>query len=505
MSGKAILNRRQDVVTKSPHMEPLVTSNTNSIGTEVSTINSVGMEAGIVDESLKCCEYDSDITPPVRKRLPGDVKHTTPKRLKFDSVISRTSSPPPPNHPLNIASKKSYLHQISEGRANSSVSFTSLQQPDSHISPPNTYSDNSSLQHLFPTQHPPPSATVHSTQPQSTSSQSLSSVLVPAIASLPDSKSSPTVFCSSTESNEVDNLFDSIVCNSDNWMVDDAIFGGGKSTELSQVGPVHDDKSTMDGATIQVLLAKDEMEQEKFQLLSSIKALQSELVAKNDMIAKKEEDEREKQDKGKVVSSMKEEFTCVICQDLFINAHTLPCAHSFCELCIKEWIKGSKGGKNCPICRKYITSDSVRSIVLDNAISMLEVELSEEEKQERARSKEYHKTCLSSTTRTSKAKAKVPLHHPSISGRTGSQSSSNFGIVIGNPSQVEDSANPIQLDSDDDNSDSLDSDDDDSDSLDSDDDDSDSEDDDDSDSLDSGDDDSDSDDDTDSDSDSEEG
>ena len=124
-------------------------------------------------------------------------------------------------------------------------------------------------------------------------------------------------------------------------------------------------------------------------LLSSIQALKNELTAKNDLIDQKEAD---KANCEGVISSMKEEFTCVICNELFINAHSLICSHLFCEFCIKKWM--SSEHMECPICRVRITTQPACSSVLNNAVSKLEVKLRAEELQERTKMKEEHKARL---------------------------------------------------------------------------------------------------------------
>ncbi|XP_065920048.1 E3 ubiquitin-protein ligase rnf8-A-like [Dysidea avara] len=68
------------------------------------------------------------------------------------------------------------------------------------------------------------------------------------------------------------------------------------------------------------------------------------------------------------LSSIEKEFTCAICHELFVRAHTLSCSHTFCEQCISNWLRKNK---ICPICRKAVVGKPVHSIVLDNAISKL--------------------------------------------------------------------------------------------------------------------------------------
>jgi len=84
---------------------------------------------------------------------------------------------------------------------------------------------------------------------------------------------------------------------------------------------------------------------------------------------------------NQMMFSMQEEFLCVICQELFINAHVLSCSHSFCQTCITDWLK-----KNniCPICRNKVEGKPIRSLVLDNAINRLVECMSEKDRNERA-------------------------------------------------------------------------------------------------------------------------
>ena len=85
--------------------------------------------------------------------------------------------------------------------------------------------------------------------------------------------------------------------------------------------------------------------------------------------------------KNEMFSSMQEEFLCVICQELFVKAHSLSCSHSYCEKCITDWMKANK---HCPMCRKTIEGKPVPSIAMDNAITKLVECLPEEAQKERA-------------------------------------------------------------------------------------------------------------------------
>ena len=196
------------------------------------------------------------------------------------------------------------------------------------------------------------------------------------------------------------------------------LFGNVKpdSTTLKHLGS--------DATSIQIQIAKDEMEKEKHKLLSSIEALKSELMAKEQLLVDKEEEDKAKQEKSNssMMSSMQEEFTCVICQELFVSAYTLPCAHSYCEWCIKEWMKGKKRS-DCPICRKMITSEPVHSLALDNAISKLVEKLDSEAKAEREEVIKSYTESLKGGFTSSKEKratASTPVTATPTSRATGS-------------------------------------------------------------------------------------
>lgn len=46
-----------------------------------------------------------------------------------------------------------------------------------------------------------------------------------------------------------------------------------------------------------------------------------------------------------------DDLTCSVCTELFIDAVTLGCSHTFCKFCIEQW---RKNGDICPICRTKI-------------------------------------------------------------------------------------------------------------------------------------------------------
>ena len=233
-------------------------------------------------------------------------------------------------------------------------------------------------------------------------------------------KPSPALSAASTKTVEVDDLFDDIISQSGETLLDEAIFSDTSRANTNAITTTTPDlgRGHMDGATIQVMAAQEKAEEEKHKLLSSIEALKSELAAKNEWITKQEQDQKKSAEEEGIVSSMTEEFTCVICQELFIKAHTLPCSHSFCEVCIKEWLRTKKV---CPICRKRVTTGPVHSLVLDNAIIKIEEKLSGESKQEReAVKKDRTKSsgsggaAVCSVTRTASSSHSSSSHHVTV-------------------------------------------------------------------------------------------
>ena len=65
---------------------------------------------------------------------------------------------------------------------------------------------------------------------------------------------------------------------------------------------------------------------------------------------------------------VKEEITCAICQDLLNEPKILPCLHSFCTGCLKEWsgrlanLDPSKRHLECPLCRAKVLLSISRAV-----------------------------------------------------------------------------------------------------------------------------------------------
>ncbi|NXE88938.1 RNF8 ligase, partial [Menura novaehollandiae] len=120
------------------------------------------------------------------------------------------------------------------------------------------------------------------------------------------------------------------------------------------------------------------------ELSRSKKDFEEIIQAKNKELEEtKEEKEKVRAQKEEVLNQMNDvlenELQCTICSELFIEAVTLNCAHSFCSYCIKEWVKRKV---ECPICRQEIKSKT-RSLVLDNCIDRMVEKLDVEMKEHR--------------------------------------------------------------------------------------------------------------------------
>ncbi|XP_072939331.1 uncharacterized protein [Epargyreus clarus] len=140
--------------------------------------------------------------------------------------------------------------------------------------------------------------------------------------------------------------------------------------------------------------AAERLELEKEQSSEMIKSLQAQLKSVKNQLESVENEKKQllsnKTNKdaspakmsalAEVGELMENELQCSICSELFVDATTLNCSHTFCKTCITLWTKKKK---ECPICRAKIISEC-KSLVLDSFIDKMVQNLSEEVKQRRA-------------------------------------------------------------------------------------------------------------------------
>ena len=112
------------------------------------------------------------------------------------------------------------------------------------------------------------------------------------------------------------------------------------------------------------------VEENQKQLEDCLQELRKQIEEKEAQLMEQEEVTKkvEQDAKQTVIQTMEDEFTCIICQELFIEATTLPCAHTFCEVCLRLWMRKKK---NCPVCRRRIKGKAVRSFVLDSVVEKM--------------------------------------------------------------------------------------------------------------------------------------
>ncbi|XP_035692510.1 E3 ubiquitin-protein ligase rnf8-like isoform X4 [Branchiostoma floridae] len=122
------------------------------------------------------------------------------------------------------------------------------------------------------------------------------------------------------------------------------------------------------------------------QIISQKEREHSDLQAKllQSKLEKEQQEQSVKKVREEVVENvtnvMESELQCNICTELFVQATTLHCSHTFCYACILEWTKTRK--MECPTCRTKVTSQT-RSLVLDSYIDKMVESYSEELKQHR--------------------------------------------------------------------------------------------------------------------------
>ncbi|XP_025196325.1 postreplication repair E3 ubiquitin-protein ligase RAD18-like [Melanaphis sacchari] len=71
--------------------------------------------------------------------------------------------------------------------------------------------------------------------------------------------------------------------------------------------------------------------------------------------------------KNDIIKTMDSDLQCPICNEWLFKATSANCNHTFCETCIKKWLKINK---SCPVCRTTIEFTST-SIAVDNFITNL--------------------------------------------------------------------------------------------------------------------------------------
>ncbi|XP_021960770.1 tripartite motif-containing protein 5 [Folsomia candida] len=84
-----------------------------------------------------------------------------------------------------------------------------------------------------------------------------------------------------------------------------------------------------------------------------------------------------------VVSLMEAECSCMICEEIFVDATVTQCGHTFCDLCVKKWYCTSPK-QDCPMCRQPLAIGTVkRNVEVDSFVTRLHLRLSDKIKRTR--------------------------------------------------------------------------------------------------------------------------
>lgn len=72
--------------------------------------------------------------------------------------------------------------------------------------------------------------------------------------------------------------------------------------------------------------------------------------------------------KESALEQLGSELVCAICQQYFVEACTVECGHSFCRMCLEDWLKTRL---TCPVCRNPVQKPPVASLCLDKAVRVM--------------------------------------------------------------------------------------------------------------------------------------
>ena len=100
------------------------------------------------------------------------------------------------------------------------------------------------------------------------------------------------------------------------------------------------------------------------------------------------------------ISSLEEVLMCPVCHDYFLEANTLACSHSFCFVCLQDWLAKTKDSPVCPVCRTVIHSEPILARNLNDLVDKLIASAVEEDQQEYKRRKDAKETAQKETCAT---------------------------------------------------------------------------------------------------------
>ena len=70
-------------------------------------------------------------------------------------------------------------------------------------------------------------------------------------------------------------------------------------------------------------------------------------------------------------SSISKHLLCIICQEVLDDPKRIDCGHTFCNMCIGQWLSKSNC---CPMCRQKVSKEGMsKDLIAFNIINDLEV------------------------------------------------------------------------------------------------------------------------------------
>ncbi|XP_014785488.1 E3 ubiquitin-protein ligase RNF8 [Octopus bimaculoides] len=187
-----------------------------------------------------------------------------------------------------------------------------------------------------------------------------------------------------------------------------------EKTEKELLNKCNSDKATIDElikSKEELKLIIDNKDAERCLLESQLQEAKLDNLKEKDVVLKTREEVLTK------FSEMLEmELQCSICNELFVQATTLNCSHTFCFYCIHMWMNKKN---DCPVCRTSIKSQA-KALVVDSYIDKMTAFFSPEMKEKRAQYVKERKALKVPQPKTKKRRhaehQEHVFHHETIQG-----------------------------------------------------------------------------------------
>eukprot|EP00794_Sanderia_malayensis_P020349 gene20349-22353_t len=161
---------------------------------------------------------------------------------------------------------------------------------------------------------------------------------------------------------------------------------------------------------------------------SCVEELKRQIQEKDSVLQRQQDMQKDAEEVGKrfVLQQMEDEFTCLICHELFVEPLTLPCGHTFCEFCLTAWFRRKD---DCPICRDKVHSAFGRSLILHNAVNKM-IECADDE------TKRYRQELINQRKNAKSGAAQERATHEVVHVPDGNSQRNDDVVVIPGPSGI---------------------------------------------------------------------